>query len=215
MLLGAPQKPQFPHESANKEFCGATSRGTAGSSLAPGPTARGYGPPPQGHCPLALPGRVSRGCPQLRAQVVIAPSPPCSGRQEEDGHEDQRDKDMPRSPRDAEHAGGEATGMKPAWGHYQPEGTTLLGTGFATCLLSCTGPGVPKCHQKQFPLPSRPVQRSQLWAPGHIVAVEGSWDKSSIFNPSPSARVPTWHRDGEDGTFKGHQGRAGAVQGRS
>lgn len=46
----------------------------------------------------------------------MIPPAPCGTGREEDGDEENGDKDMPRSPRDAKHAGREATGMKLAWG---------------------------------------------------------------------------------------------------
>ena len=79
-----------------------------GRATVPGPPSPG---PPS---PRVTFPRPPWGSPQTRGQVAMPPAPHDAGW--EDGDEDNQDKDTPRSPRDAEHTGGEAPGTPPAQG---------------------------------------------------------------------------------------------------
>lgn len=76
------------------------------------------GPPSHGHPPLATLGRESGESPPDEGAEHHVPSP-LRAWWEEDGDEDNGDKDVPRSPRDAEHTGREAIATKSAQGCHQ------------------------------------------------------------------------------------------------
>lgn len=138
LFLG-PRKPLFPHESAKKEFEGATSHTTCGSDpLVVSPQGLSL---PEGWA--TIPGQLSPGhlpwspwagkvrSPCRREQAVMLPNL-CDARHEEDREEDNGDKDMPRSFRDTEHV------------RRGNRNEASLGTVTNKQILSITGQGVLK-----------------------------------------------------------------------